>query len=116
MSVRYLDDIVWDRIGDKWLVGRIAAALFIASSIASVGISVVLIRLGTLRASLLVPTVFGGLFLISGMRQYWTKCDQGHKTARRIWFFVLTFGVWIGAALYCAFVYLPQVKRGWSQS
>jgi hypothetical protein len=114
--MRYLDDIVWDRIGDKWLVGRIAAALFTATAIASVGVSVVVIRLGTLRASLLVPLVFGAMFLISGMRQYWTKCDQGSKKGRRIWFFVLTFGVWFGAALYCAFVYLPQVNRGWSQS
>lgn len=114
MSVRFLDDIVWDRIGDKWLVGRIAAALFATSAIVSVGISVAVIRLGEFPPSLLVPTFLTGLFLISGMRHYWTKCDQGHKTARRIWFFVLTFGVWFGAALYCAFVYLPQVKRGWS--
>lgn len=114
MSVRLLDDIVWDRIGDKWLVGRIAAVLFTTAAIASVGISVVLIRLGVYPPSLWVPMGLSGLFLISGMRHYWTKCDQGHKTARRIWFFVLTFGVWFGAALYCAFVYLPQVKRGWS--
>ncbi|MFZ0884304.1 MAG: hypothetical protein WAN14_12980 [Candidatus Acidiferrales bacterium] len=114
MNVRLLDDIVWDRIGDKWLVGRIAAALFATAAIASVGISVAVFRLGKFPLSLLVPTVLAGLFLISGMRHYWTKCDQGHKAARRIWFFVLTFGVWFGAALYCGFVYLPQVKRGWS--
>jgi phosphatidylglycerophosphate synthase len=116
MNVRDLDDIVWDRIGDKWLVGRTAAALFAASAIASVGISVVLIRQGAFPPPLWVPMVLSGLFLISGMRQYWTKRDQGPRTARRNWFFALTFGVWFGAALYCAFVYLPQVKRGWSQS
>lgn len=116
MNLRYLDDIVWDRIGDKWLVGRIAAALFATSAIASVGISVAVIRLGEFPPSLLVPMVLSGLFLISGMRHYWTKRDQGPRTARRIWFFALTFGVWFGAAFYCAFVYLPQVKRGWSQS
>lgn len=114
MNVRLLDDIVWDRIGDKWLVGRIAAALFATSAIASVGFSVAVIRLGEFPPSLLVPIVLGGLFLVSGMRHYWTKCDRGHKTTRRIWFFILTFGVWFGAALYCAFVYLPQVRRGWS--
>jgi hypothetical protein len=116
MNARYLDDIVWDRIGDKWLAGRIAAALFTATAIASVGISVALIRLDTFPASLWVPMALSGLFLISGMRHYWTKRDQGSGTARRIWYFALTFGVWFGAALYCAFVYLPQVKRGWSQT
>jgi hypothetical protein len=116
MSVRYLDGIVWDRIGDKWLVSRIAAALFAASAIASVGISVALIHLGAFPPSLWVPMALSGLLLISGMRHYWTKCDQASKTARRIWYFVLIFGVWFGAALYFGVVYLPQVKRGWSQS
>lgn len=94
--------------------GQDRRSSFATSAIASVGFSVAVIRLGEFPPSLLVPIVLGGLFLVSGMRHYWTKCDRGHKTTRRIWFFILTFGVWFGAALYCAFVYLPQVRRGWS--
>lgn len=114
--MQHLGDIVWERIGDEWLVGRAAAFLFIASMVASIGIVVMVVRLAIWPPFLLVPGVLAGLFLISGMLRYWTMCDRGSRTARGIWFFVILFGVLFGAALYCIFVYLPQVSQQWRSS
>jgi hypothetical protein len=116
MKVQRLEDIVWERIGDEWLVGRAAAILFIASAVASIAIVVMVVRFATWPPFLLVPGVLAGLFLISGMLRYWTMCDRGSRAARRIWFVAIVFGVLLGAALYCIFVYLPQVSHQWRSS
>jgi hypothetical protein len=123
LKIRDANDLFWDRLGDKWLVGRVAAALFTASAVGSVGIAVALPLFVLYRGSgsssspplavAFVLVILGMLFLTAGMQRYWARCDQGSKMARRIWFFVLTFGVFLGAALYCMVVYLPQVRRDW---
>jgi hypothetical protein len=113
MKIQDGQDFVWQRIGDKWLVGKVAASLFAASALTSVSLSVLVIKLGVFPPLSVLFLVPSGLFLISGMERYWTKCDDGSRLARKMWFFVLTFGVWFGASLYCVFVYLPQVRRDW---
>jgi hypothetical protein len=117
MKVQSLSDFIWGRIGDGWLVSRDASMLLAASAVASVSGTVALSwRWPPRQPLLIVPVALGGLFLISAMERYWIKCDQGSRMARRIWFFVLTFGLWFGAALYYVFVYLPQVRREWRQT
>jgi hypothetical protein len=123
LKIRDASDFFWDRLGDEWLASGVAAALFAASAVISFGVAValplfVLYRgVGSSSSPLLVVAVVTVLlsliFLVTGMGRYWARCDRGSKTARRIWFFVLTFGVFIGAALYCMIVYLPQVRRDW---
>ena len=117
MKVRDLQEIIWDHIGDQWLLGKGAAMLLAASAVASVGGIVAMLwrwPVGGVGGELLVvAVVLSALFLLSAMKRYWTICDEGSKPARKIWFFVLTFVMFLGAALYYLFVYLPQVRRNW---
>jgi hypothetical protein len=118
MKVQYLRELIWERIGDRWLVSGPAAILFLVSAIAS--ILVVVVALIDLRAgkndmpsALVLCGVFGTLILWTGMEHYWAKCDSEPRAARRVWFLVVTFVVFLGPALYYAFVYFPQVRRNW---
>lgn len=117
MKAQDLQEVFWDRIGDRWLVGRGAAVLFAASAMATVVGSVALIwKWAAVFAELpilIVTVCLSGLFLMSAMNRYWARCDRGSRVARRIWYFVLTLGVFYGASLYYAAVYLPQVRRDW---
>jgi hypothetical protein len=73
----------------------------------------------------LLSRVFGGIagvlgslsvFLLwSGMWRYWTRIDESRKAGRRFWFCILLVGIWFGAALYYALVYVPEVKRHWRE-
>jgi hypothetical protein len=116
MKVRDLQDAIWGRIGEQWLVGKGAAALLATCAVISIVGAVALIRWcpeGGSCPILVVLVAFGGLFVMSAMERFWIKCDQGSKVARSAWFVVLTLGLWFGASLYYMFVYLPQVRRNW---
>jgi hypothetical protein len=121
MKAQKLQAIFWDRVGDRWLVGRGAAMLFAASAMANIAGSVVLIwrwaaelaEAPFLAPFLIVTVGLSGLFLMSAMNRYWARRDRGSRVARRIWYFVLTLVVFYGASLYYAAVYLPQVRRDW---
>lgn len=124
LKSKNLVDLIWEWVGDKWLVGRVAAALFAVSAVALDGVSAIallktrwlgmyLAGIGSLMGFYLFPLIFAGFFLMEGMKRYWLMRDRGSKRARRVWFFPLTFGVWFGASLYYAFVYLPQVRHDW---
>jgi hypothetical protein len=52
-------------------------------------------------------------FLWSGMWRYWTRIDESSKAGRRFWFCILLVGLWYGAALYYALIYVPQVRKYW---
>ncbi len=54
---------------------------------------------------------FGGLSLLVGMWFFWVKCDASPRWQRGVWFVILLFGFFYGAALYYFAVYLPEVKR-----
>jgi hypothetical protein len=119
-----LEDIVWNRVGDRWLLGRIAAA--------SLGISVVI---STLTVAALIGVLLGwgvvfalprplleivcllgvvsALILMSEMRRYWATLDNRAGAKHKVWFFFLRFVMFFGPALYFIFVYMPQVKRRW---
>ncbi|HKV06188.1 MAG TPA: hypothetical protein VJO53_13915 [Candidatus Acidoferrales bacterium] len=117
MKIGDLEDVIWGRIGDEWLVGQRAVAVFAASAAASVSASAAMIvfysqlRENAIFVFSALISALSGVFLISGMERYWARLDSGSKAARRVWFIPLTFGVWFGAALYFSFVYLPQLRR-----
>jgi apolipoprotein N-acyltransferase len=53
----------------------------------------------------------GFFFIWLGMWFYWVRFDSSRNPAKVLWFIVLLVGFCFGAALYFAFVYLPQVTR-----
>jgi hypothetical protein len=88
MKAQDLQTIFWDRIGDRWLVGKFAATLLAASGLTVVVGSVAMIWRwpdGPSEAALFIVIVcLSGLFLISAMNRYWDRCDSGSRVARRI--------------------------------
>ena len=50
-------------------------------------------------------------FLYIGMWFYWSNVDSSPKGLKRLWFFVLLFGLWYGGILYFLGVYLPSFRR-----
>jgi hypothetical protein len=53
-----------------------------------------------------------GMILVDSMRKYWKRIDDSSKSRRRLWFWILTLGVNIGACAYCFRVYWPQRRNG----
>jgi hypothetical protein len=51
-----------------------------------------------------------GIILVNGMRKYWKRLDDSSKTTKKLWFWILTLGVNIGACAYCFLVYWPQQR------
>jgi hypothetical protein len=49
-----------------------------------------------------------GMILVNGMRKYWKRIDDSTKARKKLWFWILTLGVNIGACAYCFLVYGPQ--------
>ena len=53
-----------------------------------------------------------GMVLVEGMRKYWKRIDDSAKGRKKLWFWILTLGVDIGACIgacaYCFLVYWPQ--------
>jgi hypothetical protein len=117
----YPGSFIWRKIDDEWLVSRSASAFFALSSLVIVGMTVVIFAdvdtqaPGSLGNALFgVGGVFaavGVFFLWGGMWRYWIRCDTTSLTARRVWFFALAVGLWYGAILYYALVYLPRTRR-----
>jgi hypothetical protein len=52
----------------------------------------------------------GAVAIFFGMWRFWVAHDASQKRTKRVWFFVLLFGLWLGASVYCWSVYLPQAK------
>jgi hypothetical protein len=114
----YPGSFIWRRINDEWLLSRSASALFAMAGFVIVGMTVVIfanIQSATLdpvsNAALGVGGVLAGLgvlFLWGGMWRYWIRCDSSTVAARRFWFLVLVAGLWYGAILYYAIIYLPN--------
>jgi len=52
-----------------------------------------------------------GLILMSGMRKYWESLDESPNAAKKLWFWILTLGVNLGACAYCFVVFFPQKER-----
>jgi hypothetical protein len=110
----------WNLIDDQWLTGRTASKLFTVAAIFTVVVPT-LIYLDIAQGPGVLSQVFWGIagvltafsmvFLWSGMWRFWSKLDQSSRYARRIWFFVLLFGLWYGAVLYFIFVYLRPSSR-----
>ena len=117
----YPGSFIWRRIDDEWLVSRSASAFFALSSVVIVGMTVVIFAdvdtqaLGSVGNALLgiggVFATVGVFFLWGGMWRYWIRCDASSLAARRVWFFALAVGLWYGAILYYALVYVPRARR-----
>jgi hypothetical protein len=114
----YPGSFFWKRIGDKWLVGKPAAALFAFSSVVITAVTYVGITNIMIRDTGLLNNVAWGiigvtcglsiLFVWGGMWSYWIRIDSSGKATRVTWFLLLVIGLWYGAILYYAFVYLPN--------
>jgi hypothetical protein len=118
MKTQDLRDFVWERIGDKRLVGKGAATVFSGCAIVSILLVVVAlldIRLGrtTMPGFLLIAGVVGALILWTGIERYWARYQGQTGTTSKVWFVVLTFAVFFGPALFYVFVYFPHVRRNW---
>jgi hypothetical protein len=116
----YPGSFIWRRIDDEWLVSRSASAFFALSALIIVGMTVVVFAniesrtLGSVGNTLLgIGGVFAAVsvfFLWGGMWRYWIRCDSSSLAARRVWFLALAVGLWYGAILYYALVYLPRAR------
>ena len=117
----YPGSFIWRFLSEDWLVGKRAAVLFGFFLAVIVGMTAALYnseripQAGVLGTSLwAVGGVLAGLgifFLWGGMWRYWIDCDPSSRAARRFWFLVLLLGIWYGAVLYYALVYLPNTRR-----
>jgi hypothetical protein len=124
MTVRNLEDVIWERVGDRWLTGKSAAAALGVSALISMLlvaalIGVLLGRAVSVLPRLLLETIVflgvgGTLVLMSAMRRYWAKLDNQDGTMRSIWHFFLRFLMFFGPALYYLCVYVPQLRRRWA--
>jgi membrane protease YdiL (CAAX protease family) len=110
----------WDRVGDRWLLSRIACALFIGASILIIVLTSLLALDVPTGSTAWSKTLWGGVgvltglsvfFVWSGMWRFWTKLDNSSRPARRVWFIILLFGLWYGAVLYFLCVYTPYHLR-----
>jgi hypothetical protein len=116
----YPGSFIWRRIDDEWLVSKSASAFFALSVLIIVGMTVVLFAniesqtLGFVGNALLgiggVLAAVSVFFLWGGMWRYWIECDSSSLAARRIWFLVLVVGLWYGAILYYALVYMQRPR------
>jgi hypothetical protein len=120
-----LEDVVWNRVGDRWLTGKSAAAGLGVSGLVSMllvatMIGVVLGGRGEsalprlLWETIVFLGVGGGLLLMSAMRRYWAKLDDQTGAMHRIWRFFLRFLMLFGPVLYYLCVYIPQLRRRWA--
>jgi hypothetical protein len=113
---------VWKWLGNEWFVTEKASVLFAISSLLTLLLTVVL-YIGVPSPSTLstVSNILYGVvgfvcplamfFLWGGMLRYWTTGEPSNRAARRFWFIVLILGMFYGATLYYAFVYMPTVRR-----
>jgi hypothetical protein len=113
---------IWNRIKDEWLTSRVASGLFAASSViilivTPIWFGYVEVPDTTFWENLLLggSGVAGALsifFLWGGMWRYWMQRDASARAVKRVWFFVLLFGIWYGAIFYYLLAYLPREKKG----
>jgi hypothetical protein len=112
---------IWRRISDEWLVGKKASVLFAVSSVLIAGMTAALFSDVLTQDSGSLITLFwcvagslcavGIFFLWGGMWRYWMLGEPSNRAARRIWFLFLVVGMWYGAVLYYALVYLSASAR-----
>lgn len=113
---------IWKWLGNEWFVSEKASALFAVSALLTLVLTSVL-YVGIPSPSTLSTTsmvLYGAVgficplamfFLWLGMLRFWTRGEPSNRIARRAWFIVLILGLWYGAILYYAFVYMPLVRR-----
>jgi hypothetical protein len=116
----YPGSFIWRRIDDEWIVSKSASLFFALSVFFIVGMTVVIFAniesrtLGSMGNTLLgiggVSAALGVFFLWGGMWRHWIRYNFSSLAARRIWFLALVVGVWYGAILYYALVYLPSTR------
>jgi len=114
----YPGSFIWKRFSDAWLVSKHASRLLGLSAFIIVGMSIILVANRT-QAWISDGGAFlgaGGVlaavsvfFIWGGMWRYWMICDSS-SLARRLWFAVMVFGLWYGAIIYYALVYLPRAR------
>jgi hypothetical protein len=101
---------------------QMARGLFAASALIIVAMTVIMFDSSITfeGEGLLVKILAGifgilapaGLFLLwDGMRQYWLRCDQSSNAMHKASFWLMLFGLWYGALVYYALVYLPRTLR-----
>lgn len=117
----YPGSFIWKWIDNSWLVSKSASALFAAAGFVIVAMTWVVFSDTINHPSGPVANVIlgvggvlgalGAVFLWGGMWRYWIECDSSTVAARRFWFVVLAAGLWYGAMLYYATVYLPATRQ-----
>jgi hypothetical protein len=115
---------LWNRIGDRWLVGRSASNMFAAAAILVVLVTA-LLAFNMAQDTGLLSEVFwaiagvlsglGAFFIWSGMWRFWSRLDQSSRFARRVWFFMLLIGLWYGAVLYFVLVYMRSPRTSFAE-
>lgn len=113
---------IFKRISDDWLVSKLAAVLFSASSLLIIAVTLIWFGYVKIPATAVwgnvllgILGVFGTLsvfFLWAGMWRYWMRIDASTRGSKRLWFCVLLLGFWYGAILYFFFKYLLADKSG----
>jgi len=116
-----LRSLIWDRIGNEWLVGKTASILFGISAIIIIAMTPIWFGLmvipdatwwGDLLLAIFgVISTIGGFFLWLGMWRHWAKCNQSKPIIKRLWFLILIFGLWYGAIAYYILAYLNSVRQ-----
>ena len=115
----------WSWVSDDWLVNKTASRLFGASAIVVVFLATpfflglfptirnapMLSWANLLELVLGVVTPLAILFLWTGMWRHWTQCNTSTRAIKRVWFFVLLFGLWWGAVLYYLMAYLRHAEK-----
>jgi hypothetical protein len=116
----YPGSFIWKRLDDGWLMSKNASVLFALSALVIIGMTIVLSSNIDFQNLGLLSNILGGMggvlaalsifFLWGGMWRYWIRCDFSPTSSRRFWFMVLLVGMWFGAIVYYAFVYVRQIR------
>jgi hypothetical protein len=116
---------LWRHISDEWITSKTAACMLGASATLSIALTPVfwgdvrIVNYGlwnrVLWGSVGILTPASIFFNWFGMWRYWARNDTSGTFARRLSFILLIVGVWFGAAIYYAAVYLPQVRQNWKR-
>lgn len=113
--------MLWNKFKDSWFHKTQALVLFLVSTALVIAETPLLLGLIPLTAmpfwqrlpwgilAILGPIAL--FFLWIGMWRYWVRLDTSPRWLRRLWFFLLLFGLWWASCLYCLLVYLPQTTH-----
>jgi hypothetical protein len=107
------------QLTNERLASRPVANFFFLASIAVI-LLILLALVPSLRLPDPLPPWLGVLVLTLellvvaqylGMWRYWLRLDHSAARKKKVWFFILLFGLQVGSTAYFFMVYLPQVNQ-----